>query len=96
MDSSTTRSSDRGGAPAGPDTAPAAHLVTIELVVGDGSGFGAGGALVGHLKCDGPPAFVPNMPGARYILAIDVIQATLNHRCPPGQGDDDPAGWVGP
>lgn len=75
-----------------PQTAPAAHLVTLECPPE------GGGVLVGHLLCDGPPVFVPNMPGQRYALAIDAIQAVIGHRCPPGQGEqpDDPAAWVTP
>lgn len=64
-----------------PLTAPAAHLVTIQP---DAEG---GGVLVGHLLCDKPPVFVPNMPGQPYALAIDAIQAVIGHECPPGQGD---------
>lgn len=71
-----------------PQTAPAAHLVSIEA---DPNG---GGLLVGHLLCNSAPSFVPNMPGQRYALAIDVAQAVVHHRCPPGQGDQ-PTDWGG-
>lgn len=73
-----------------PETAPAAHLVTVEA---DPAG---GGVVVGHTKCDAK-SFVPNMPGQSYCLSIDIIQAVIHHRCPDGQGDnDEPGGWVDP
>jgi hypothetical protein len=75
-------------------SAPAAHLVTIQAEPG------GGGVLVGHLKCTAAPVFVPNMPGQPYILAVDMFQAIITHRCPPGEGDhgieDDPAKWIDP
>lgn len=75
-------------ADARPQTAPAAHLVTVQAAPG------GGGVVVGHLKCDAQ-SFVPNMPGQPYALQIDIIQAIVGHRCPEGQGDnDDPGGWV--
>jgi len=63
-------------------TAPAAHLVTVECAEG------GGGVLVAHALCNDPAVFVPNRPNSRAVLAIDIIQAVLGHRCPPGQGDD--------
>jgi len=68
--------------PEQPESAPAAHLVTLR------SAEGGGGVLVGHLRCDGPEVFVPNMPGQSYVLAIDMIQAAVHHECPPGTGDN--------
>lgn len=59
-----------------PETAPAAHLVTVQPAEG------GGGVLVGHLLCDQPPVFVPVMPGQPYCLAIDIAQAVVRHRCP--------------
>lgn len=69
-----------------PPTAPAAHLVTIQPA--------EGGALVGHLTCDAPPSFVPNMPGVDYVLAIDVAQAVIGHRCVSERLPDDPDAWT--
>jgi hypothetical protein len=73
-------------------TAPAAHLISVRTPPG------GGGVLVGHTVCDAPEVFVPEMPGLGYCVAIDIIQAVIGHRCPPGQGEtiDDPAGWVTP
>jgi hypothetical protein len=75
-----------------PDTAPAAHLVTVQP---DPEGRGL---LVGHLNCPTALVFVPLMPGQPYALAIDVIQPILSHVCPPTRHapGDDPAGWIEP
>jgi len=65
-----------------PASAPAAHLMTVR-----GAPEG-GGVLVGHLRCEGPETYVPNMPGQEYALVIDQIQAIVHHECPPGTGDN--------
>lgn len=68
-------------------TAPAAHLVTLR------GAEGGGGVLVGHMKCDAPEVFVPNIKGLDRVRFIDAIQAVVNHKCPEGT-PDDPAEWV--
>lgn len=65
-----------------PESAPAAHLMTVR------GAPGGGGVLVGHLRCDSPETYVPNMPGQEYALVIDEIQAIVHHQCPPGAGDN--------
>ena len=72
-----------------PLTAPAAHLVTVKCPEE------GGGVLVGHSLCNAPDVFVPNRTNTDAVLAIDIIQAVTNHKCPPGQGDD-PSNWVKP
>lgn len=71
-----------------PPTAPAAHLVTIQA---DPEGRGL---LVGHITCEAPPVFVPNMPNVDYALAIDVAQAVVGHKCVNEKWIDDPKAWV--
>lgn len=64
-------------------TAPAAHLVSVR------GAEGGGGVLVGHTLCSSSEVFVPWMPGLGYSLIIDVAQAMIAHRCPPGEGDSE-------